>query len=208
MKNFYIGRFMKKLIQILTWFSILTFVFCSNSLATDFGFFLEGSSGSGEFEFDSELYSFDIDTNNGSIGFVLDTATMNENTFNYRLNVGASNLKLEDDLGDELDSNGIYVDNIFGFALIKNETFRWWLGPSIRLGYYWGDKYEIDYSFAEFGVGVVTGVNFKVGNSAILTPSIGIRINGYAGTAEDPTGYDEDFTFNSTVGFVNLAILF
>ena len=201
---------MKKIIHFLALLNILAFVFCSSSLSADFGVFLEGSSGSGEFEWDTDLYSWDMNTKTAAIGFVLDTATTNESIFNYRLNIGVSSLKLEDDsFGDEFDTRGIYIDNIFGFALIKNETFRWWLGPSIRVGYYTGDDYGIDLSFAEFGVGIVSGINFKVGNGVILTPSIGVRINGYAGTGEDKySSYEEDFTANSTVGFLNFAVLF
>jgi hypothetical protein len=200
---------MKKIIHFLAVLNILAFVFCSSSLSADFGVFLQGSSGSGEFEPDDPYDpKFDIDTETRSFGFVLDTATTDESVFNYRLNVGYSSFTLEDDYGDELDSKGIYADNIFGFALMKSETFRWWLGPSLIVGYYSGDDFDVDYSFFEFGVGIVSGMNFKLG-SVILSPSIGVRWNGYGGIFEEKgTSYEEDFTFNSTVGFLNLALLF
>jgi hypothetical protein len=198
---------MKKIIHFLAVLNILAFVFCSSSLSADFGVFLEGSSGSGEFDPDYGA-EFDIDTETRSFGFVLDTATTDESGFNYRLNVGYSALTLEFGPGEEFDSKGIYADNIFGFALMKSETFRWWLGPSVIVGYYSGDDSYGDYSFFEFGVGIVSGMNFKLG-SVILAPSIGVRWNGYAGIFEEEgTSYEEDFTFNSTVGFLNLALLF
>jgi hypothetical protein len=200
---------MKKIIHFLAVLNILAFVFCSSSLSADFGVFLEGSSGSGEFEWDTDTISYDMDTKTGSFGFVLDTATTNESGFNYRLNIGLSSLTIEDpNSSGEYDTRGIYAENIFGFALMKRETFRWWLGPLLRIGYYSGDDYDVDMSFFEFGLGLVSGMNFKLGN-VILAPSIGVRWNGYAGIGEDKySSYEEDFTANSTTGFLNLAMLF
>lgn len=120
-------------------------------------------------------------------------------------------------------SYGIYAENIFGFAFIKNEKFRWWGGPLIRIGYYSGDTYssrtgtttiktELDY--AEFGVGAVTGLNFKVDN-VILSPSIGVRRSSWAGegttttkTTYSNSTYKEDITGNATNFFANFAVLF
>jgi len=214
---------MKRSVVWLIALSFVSTLWCSNAAAVGLGFYLDGGSGSGEAEWESDTVAWDIDTKTAAVGFVLDTAPTNEKNFNYRLNVGLGSQNWEDTDGIELKSGGIYVENIFGFALKKSETFRWWLGPLVRLGYYSGEtdtfyvagdpaKVEVDY--AEFGIGAVTGMNFKI-NKVILAPSLGVRFSGFAGsgTSTITTGgvtysVDEDIEGNTTTGFLNLALMF
>lgn len=190
--------------------TVVLLLLSSTAFAIGMGPFLDISGGSGEVEVDDYYYdySWDVDTSTGAIGFVLDTAPTNESTFNYRLNVGIANQVMEGDFGDDFDSTGIYVENTFGFAFVKNDNFRWWAGPLIRLGFYSGevDNSNIDIDYAEFGVGAVTGWNFRAGQT-ILSPSIGFRFNGFAGTWEDGY-YEDDIEGNSTTAFANVALLF
>ena len=194
-----------------------------NSFAAGLGIFIDASGGgSGEFEWESDFNSRNVDSKAAAFGFVLDTAPTNERVFNYRLNVGFARHEFDDI--DKIKSKGIYAENIFGFALIKDETLRWWVGPLVRVGFYSGDtdtvqlgsgasmKTELDY--AEFGVGAVTGLNVKVGN-AILSPSIGVRFSGYGGEGEITTrdsfgtsSFKEDFEASATNIFANFALLF
>lgn len=187
--------------------SILVLLLSSSAFAVGMGPFLDLSGGAGEAEWDSDYYSWDVDTRTAAVGFVLDTAPTNESTFNYRLNVGFANQVMEDDFGDELDSGGVYFENTFGFAIVKNENFRWWAGPLIRIGFYSGETdSNIDIDYAEVGIGAVTGWNFKTG-AAIIAPSVGIRFNGFSGTG-DFGYYEEDIDGNSTTAFVNVGLLF
>lgn len=202
---------------------ITVLMWSPNSFASGLGVFIDASGGgSGEFEWESDFNSRDVDSKAAAFGFVLDTAPTNEKAFNYRLNVGFARHELEDIV--KIKSKGIYAENIFGFALIKNEALRWWVGPLVRVGFYSGDtdtvqigpgtleKTELDY--AEFGVGAVTGLNVKVGN-VILSPSIGVRFSGYAGEGEITTqngfgtsSFKEDFEASATNIFANFALLF
>lgn len=202
---------------------VVLLLFAQNSFAIGLGGFVDVSGGSGEAEWESDYDSWNIDSNTAAFGFVLDTAPTNEKTFNYRLNVGFAKQDLKDDDNYKLKSSGVYVENIFGFAFIKNETFRWWAGPLIRLGYYSGDTdtvrvgsttRKIEFDYVEFGIGAVTGINFKAGN-AILTPSIGFRVNGFGGEGTTTTNgyygnssYKENITGNSTNIFANFALMF
>lgn len=202
---------------------VILLLLTQNSFAVGLGGFIDASTGSGEAEWDSNYNAWDTDTNAFAFGFVLDTAPTNERTFNYRLNVGFAKQDIEDENNYKLKSNGIYIENIFGFAFIKNENFRWWGGPLVRLGYYSGDAdsyrvgsttYETKIDYAEFGIGAVTGLNFKAGK-AILAPSIGFRVNGFGGegTITEKTyfgnsSYKEDISGNSSNIFANLAVLF
>lgn len=189
--------------------SVLILLWSSTSFAVGMGPFLDLSAGSGEAELDDYYYdysdySWDTDTSTAAVGFVLDTAPTNESTFNYRLNVGIARQILEDELGDDIESNGVYVENIFGFALVQNEDFRWWVGPLIRLGLYSGESDNFDIDYAEFGIGAVTGWNFRAG-AAIIAPSVGFRINGFAG---DYGYYEEDISGHTSTAFANVALLF
>jgi len=207
---------MQRFARVLMASFIVLLLWSPNSFAVGVGTFVDASAGSGEAEWDSDYYSWDIDSNAAALGFVLDTAPTNESVFNYRLNIGFARHELEDEYGDmTLKSNGVYAENIFGFAFVRNENFRWWAGPLIRVGYYTGDTgnsyRDIDVDYAEFGMGGVTGLNFNVGG-AILAPSVGFRFSGFAGEGEgtDLYGYSwkEDIeAFTSSV-FANFAVLF
>jgi hypothetical protein len=149
---------------------------------------------------------------------------MNERTFNYRLNAGLAAQNIEDDFGFEIEAGGIYAENIFGFALIRNENVRWWLGPLVRVGIYSGETdtfnigggtRQIDFDYIELGAGAVTGLNFNIDDRLILAPSLGFRICGFSGTGEinDYIGgvqyyFEEDFSGNATSAFANFAVLF
>lgn len=156
-------------------------------------------------EFDNS-FTIDNDAKTGAFGFVLDTAPTSERVFNYRLNVGLARQEfdLDFDPKTKMKSDGIYVENIFGFALARNESFRWWAGPLVRVGYYVGELNDEDLDYGEFGVGAVTGLNFKVGNT-VISPSVGFRYSGLAGEFDD---FDDEFEGYTSNIFANLAVMF
>lgn len=195
-----------RLVLIVTIFML--FVGASPSFAVKSGFFLDLGSGSGEEEWDSSVTEFDVDTSTFSFGFALDSDPGANKVFNYRLNAGFCAQDLEDDFGVSIESSGIFVENIFGFALIKNKSMRWWAGPLVRLGLYSGDieGTNVDVDYAEFATGVVTGLNIKAGK-VIVSPSVGFRFVGYAGEGDDGIN-TEDFEGSSTHVFANMALLF
>lgn len=215
---------MKRSVFFLVAMSLISTLWCSNASAVGLGFYVDASGGSGESEWESDSNHWDIDTSGGATGFVLDTAPTNESVFNYRLNAGFAGQDWEDEDGITLESGGIYVENIFGVAMTKNERFRWWLGPLVRLGFYSGetdtwhdgaDRRKVEVDYAEFGVGVVTGINININNRVTLAPSVGFRYCGFSGngtTKETIDGVhysdDEDIEGSTTSGFVNFAVLF
>jgi hypothetical protein len=187
---------------------VIILLWSSSSFAVGLGAFVDGAVGSGSAEWDGSSRSFDIDSRTLAVGFALDTATTNERLFNYRLNVGYVRHEFEDESNITIKTNGIYAENIFGFALVREESFRWWAGPLLRVGYLSGDTGTdgTDFQLVEFGVGAVTGLNFKTGNT-ILSPSIGIRFNGYGGEGTRG-GAGRDITQDTTNVFANFAVLF
>ncbi len=101
------------------------------------------------------------------------------------------------------------VANTFGFALIRNPDFRWWIGPQVRVGFHSGEVDTdplTDYELVSFGLGAVTGFNFMAGNVCI-SPSLGILTTGFAGETDSPD-FDEEFEGAITTAFLNIAVLF
>jgi hypothetical protein len=175
--------------------------------AAGIGGYAEFGTGSGDFEYDFSP-EFDVDARSAGFGFVFDSNLAGPRIFNYRLNIGYERLELEDDFSTTLDLDGLVIDNTFGFALAGSPTFRWWLGPQVRIGFYNGetdDGFE-EVDLAAFGIGAVTGMNFMTGN-VCMSVSLGARITGYAGESE-ALGITTDLEGNTGTVFLNLAMLF
>lgn len=198
---------------------MILIVSTNTAFAARFGAYLDFSAGSGEAEWDSDSDSFDLDTSAFSGGFIFDTNPLGEKVFSYRMNLGLSRSILEDENNVDAELVGLYLENIFAFGLVRSDTFRWWLGPLLRIGFHSGetdtvytgnDSYEIEYNLVEFGVGVATGLNIKSG-AVILSPSLGIRFKGTAGEGKyKSNGYTEkeDVEGSATEVFLNFAVLF
>lgn len=208
---------MRRIANVVAAALFMLFLWSPNSHAVGLGLCLDGSTGSGENEWDNGWYSTDLDSKSAGFGFVLDTSPTNERVFNYRLQVGYAKHELDQDDGAEFDTDGIYVENTFGFAMVKNENFRWWAGPLVRAGYYYGDSsapgfsVDGDVDYGEFGIGAATGVNFRAGNT-VISPSIGFRYSGFYGEADwrtwEGSYYTEDIEVVTRSFFANIALLF
>ncbi|MCG5529943.1 hypothetical protein LRD18_03530 [Halorhodospira halochloris] len=177
------------------------------------GFFIPSfAAGSGEIEFDDWEDPEDIDTETFSFGYVLDTTPLGGRVFNYRLNVGLAAQSVDSkDSGDFMDTSGLYLDNTFGFGLVRNDNIRWWLGPLVRGGFYAGSDEvngeDVNWFHFEFGVGLATGLNIRAGN-AIISPSLGLRRSGFVGSADFDDSTDDDYSFYTDEFFVNFAVMF
>jgi hypothetical protein len=191
--------------------------------AAAMGPYLDLSSGSGTFEWDSDNFEFDVDTGSAAIGFALDSAPTGPANFNYRLKIGLERQDLEDESNDTLEMGGLVIENVFGFALVRQPDFRWWAGPLVRIGFYSGetddhygtngDRYKTEADLFEFGVGLATGINFKIGPHTYLAPSAGVRFIGASGTGtvknlDQRTQFDDDLAGHMTNIFVNISLLF
>ncbi len=208
-------RFSPKLYMVHLQFEFTVLCFClltTNVFAVAVGPYLDLSKGSGEFEWNWGGSSFDFDAWSGAVGFVLDTAPTNESVFNYRLNVGVArqDLDFKDSVGTTFELTGVAVENVFGFALVREPGLRWWVGPLVDLGYYAGESKDDsikDVGIFELGIGAATGMNFRAGRNVIIAPSVGVRFTGAVGNAKS-AGIKEDFSAGFTTGFANLAVLF
>jgi len=185
--------------------------------AVGFGPYIDYSSGSGSFKWDGSNADYDVDSTTTAIGLSLDSSPTNKSGFNYRLNIAYEQQDIDvKKTKSTMKMAGVALENVFGFSIVRNQDFRWWFGPLVRVGYYTGDTEFVDYTgrkakadekLFEFGVGAVTGVNIQIGQSVVLAPSVGVRYIGASGT-ETYKGYDNDYSGNSTNVFVNFAMMF
>lgn len=204
---------MKKLVLVLMAASLAILAWGPAAHAIGTGVYFSGGGGSGTFEWDDEDESFDSDQKSLGVGFVMDTAVRNQSPFNYRLQIGYEALDLKDEFDTTLEMGGVVFDNTFGFAMVQTPTFRLWGGPQIRLGYFSGETDKkrlgeaISVDLAAVGVGLALGANFGISQNFALGATLGVRTTGYAGEGEW-RGEKDNLTGGTTVGFVDLCLLF
>lgn len=187
-----------------------------HAYAVGLGPYIEQASGSGDFtEYDA---SANVDAK--GFGFVFDSNVAEPQTFNYRLHIGYSEL----DIPNDIDGYRITFDNTFGFGIIKNENFRWWIGPQLHLNYSnWdmpiGSQYleKDSVDFIGVGTGVVTGMNFNLTKVVSISPELGLRYQyNYSDTYEErrysSSGYyyyeEQDYAYDEWVFFLKVNLLF
>ncbi|MFO8111042.1 MAG: hypothetical protein R6T92_00885 [Desulfosalsimonadaceae bacterium] len=191
--------------------------------AVGLGPYVEYASGSGDFtEYDE---SIDIDAR--GFGFVFDSNATTSQLFNYRLHIGYSKLDIPGgtlDIPYRIDGYRITIDNTFGFGIIKNENFRWWIGPHLHLSYsYWDtpigryDWRKGNVDFFSVGTGVVTGMNFNLPKVVSICPELGLRYqyndsDTYEERRYSSSGYydyeEQDFSYDEWVVFLKINLLF
>ena len=207
---------MKKSSSIICTLVFVILFFASNSIAVDFGFYLDLGSGSGEAEFDvPNSEEWDIDTDFFGIGFQFETNPLTpNNVFSYRFQAGYEARDVEDDENVTMELGGIVINNTFAFGGNTSERIRLWGGPQVLVGFYSGETDEeflgdeISFTGFGFGLGLAGGANFGLGSgNTILTTTIGVRGFGFSGEAE---WYDWDETLdgNATEFFISVGMLF
>lgn len=190
-----------------------------NAYAVGLGPYIEHTSGSGDYSGDntySGAYGESIDIDTQGLGFVFDSNVTKPQAFNYRLHIGYSDL----DIPYDFDGYRITIDNTFGFGIINNENFRWWIGPHLHLNYSnWdrpigGTYYEKDsVDFFGIGTGVVTGMNFHLPGVVSICPELGLRYqynasDTYEEYYDSYYYYEQDFSYDEVVFFVKVNLLF
>ncbi len=138
-----------------------------------YGAYFEYARGIGQIDFFPVPVAVDRDSNVYGGGFALDTNVAGDKLFNYRLNIGYEYTSSEIFGGDFNTSNGLNLNNMFGFGVYRGQRARVWLGPSLRLSAdFWSDTFPgIDFVDVGVGGGLALGVNLHTGDvgSAALT---------------------------------------
>ena len=113
-------------------------------------------------------------------GFVFDNAVAGNSVFNYRLNLGLEGIA--DNLGDTSGLSyyfsGIRFNwlNDFGFALVRAQGLRWWLGPQQGL-FLLNESDANGNGIVSFdgALGVVSGLNFNMARRFTLGLDLSVR---------------------------------
>jgi hypothetical protein len=190
--------------------------------ALGFGGYAYGGGGpvEGSYDFDGGP---DLDMDGGTLhrgwGFVMEVHPAGRSIFNYRLNMGFEKFHacfdFEDTsptFGPDFDAVGVAMDHTFGFAVLRHDVARLWIGPTVRLGFYAGegdiDEVGVDGDFvvAEAGVGAAFGANFHIGHRFTISPSIGYRRSAYAGINDD-NDFTDELTATGNTAYVKLSLM-
>jgi len=156
-----------KLFSAVTWLFIFVVTsFSAPQKAIGFGLGLTSAVGNGNFKEKHYVSKGFLDsgahfetTNNSetreSIGFVYDSTIVQDDLFNYRWSLSYLLMQLGS-ASEYGNVSGISMEHGFGIGLIREKTFRVWVGPEANLAIL--DKFLI------VGVGPVVGVNIDVGD--------------------------------------------
>ena len=131
----------------------------------------------------------DFSSSDLNVGFTLDTAVARDRLFNYRLNLnyvhGWIDPKTVPGLSPnaETRSDGLDLENVFGFGVIRRPDLRWWIGPMFRISI--ERALSVDANAAQYfaspllnvGAGIVTGVNLHRGKHMSAGLTLGYDIN-------------------------------
>ncbi len=183
----------------ILWVVVFAFV-ATNAHASGFGGYVGYAHTTGTVEQEAGGPDLDHENNLVDFGFVFDTNLARDRTFNYRLNLGlqigereysvsGSPAKLKE------KTAGFSVNNSFGFGIVRTETMRVWLGPSIRIGLDGCTNCSgYDSLFVSAGAGGNVGVNFNIGERLTISPSFGYQYMYGANV------WDDDFETSSVEG--------
>ena len=140
----------------------------------------------------STYEDMDFSSNDLGFGFTLDTAVAKDKLYNYRLNINYQHSWFDVSLPEpptalteikEFEYDGFEIENIFGFAVMRREDLRWWVGPSIRISAGRallrgnGGSLVQNVPQLDAGAGLVTGVNLHRGKHLSVGGTFGYHIN-------------------------------
>ncbi len=126
------------------------------------------------------------------LGLSWDTSVAMNRAFNYRLNLGYEQFKLDDKFGVEEKFEGWILENTFGFMILANENLRLWAGPQLVTGLYESDL--------GIGIGMSLGINLHIGESSSLGLTLGVRRSEYSGIL--------DTSDHETIGYLRMDLFF
>lgn len=205
---------MKMLIKSssLTIMFIVSVVYTTQAMALGNGFYVQLGSGTADWtaEDDFDRWEFTSDTSHFGVGYVLDTAAGTSRLFNYRLQLGYE--RYTDTIQDstsELQFDSFIIDQDFGFAMVRNNAFRFWIGPELRIAFLGESSDGYDTSLFGVGLGPVVGLDFRTDANVSMGFKGGFMTIAYDGTAEDTLdGNDIDYQVDEDVVFFNFTALF
>jgi hypothetical protein len=188
------------------------------------GLGIYGTASKGEYAWTYHIDEYpnidvDSDVSKYGLGFVMDTCLAKDNLFNYRLNIGFSRLKIDNEnSAPDMKGNEYFFNNSFGFGVFRSEIVRIWLGPQVGFGWISGE-YELqsgstdtenDFWTMFYALGVAAGINFNIEDIITLGVDGGYRYSKHAGIGHMDSISSTSFGLSSTGKefFANFSIMF
>ncbi|MFH0977448.1 MAG: hypothetical protein V1874_16840 [Spirochaetota bacterium] len=210
---------------IITAFAAASVLMFSSSLfAFGLGLYGTGAKGTADWTYEDQEYpygEYDVKSDVSKIGggFILDSNLAYDRLFNYRLHIGYSKIKIDNDTGSDIKGWDYHCYNSFGFGVFRSEPVRIWLGPQIGFGFidgeYDNDLYNDTNEFGTvfFALGIIAGVNFNMGDVFTLAIDGGYRYSWHGGwaTMANTSGtidQDYDVTGKMKEAFVDVSVIF
>ncbi|MCP4134109.1 MAG: hypothetical protein GY754_24265 [bacterium] len=148
-------------------------------------------------------------------GIIYDSNIATNRIFNYRFNLSFG---YEDIQTDKNSGRRIFIDNTFGFGIIRNESIRLWLGPQVCFGRYTGTRTSEEessgyfsssknkYGFLIFEFGLAIGINIHISESISLSFDTGLHLGLCFGSIGN---MDDGIIGLGTVnGYLNAGVLY
>ena len=183
---------------------ILAFVMLSltglNANAIGFGLYTTASnSGTAEWDYPNTVNDFETDVDQKEIGIVMDTAVASDNIFNYRLQLASVKTSYERQGFNDIEMEGKIMTHTFGFAVVRNQTMRLWIGPQISLRDLDSKDNNLPLEIDGGGLQAAAGINLYISPSLSLTGELGYSIsNNYHVDSDTAFGHldiEEDRSF-------------
>lgn len=122
------------------------------------------SDGGRDRAFDAEMWG---------IGFMWDGNIATDELLNYRIEVGYRLGKRDLDEHSNETVNGFTIDQTLGVSFLRNNLYRVWAGPSVRLNFDWYSSVgDVDIVDVGIGIGPRVGVNIHVTPQISVTTSV------------------------------------
>ncbi|WP_455212424.1 hypothetical protein [Kaarinaea lacus] len=191
---------------------IISAMYSSQVMAVGNGFYFQAGSGNADWtaEDDFDRWHFDSDTSHSGAGYVFDTAAGTNRLFNYRLQLGYE--KYTDRVRNstsQLKFNSFVIDQDFGFAVVRNDAFRFWFGPELRIAFLGESSDYYDTALFGVGLGPAVGMDFHTASNVTMGFKGGYMMMSYDGIAQDNLeGNDIDYHVNEDFVFFNFSVLF
>jgi len=155
----------------------------------------------------------DSDISKFGLGFTLDTTLAYDRLFNYRLHVGYSKLKIDNEENlENIEGWDFHLYNSFGFGVFRSQPVRIWLGPQIGFGVI-SAEYDNDnlsknsFTTLFFSLGAIAGVNFNVSDLVTIAVDGGYRFNWHTGWVSRGN-YDYELSGKGKEAFMDVAFMF
>jgi hypothetical protein len=149
-------------------FCITLFLFTGYAHAYGIGGYVVLGGGDTAWESDDDYYTTYSDDSQDSFfgfGFILDTAVADDSLLNYRLNLGVEYWTMAfDKEDDDLSLTKLVITNTLGFGMMREDSYRIWLGPQLRVAAGGGefDESGDTWDQGEIGIGLAFGINFHI----------------------------------------------